>query len=68
MKIAGGREKMPRTFNGETDLSSTADRKTDEGHDGFNQNIKEKKKIERIRRQSEANLKTIQNVSGKRIR
>ena len=68
MKIAGGREKMPGTFNGETDTLNHADGKTDEGHDGFNQNIKEKKKIERIRRQSEANLKTIQNVSGKRIR
>ena len=35
---------MPRTFNRETDLSYTADGKTDEGHDGLNQNIKKKKK------------------------
>ena len=45
MKIAGGREKMPGTFNGETDTLNHADGKTDEGHDGFNQNIKEKKKL-----------------------
>ena len=34
---------MPGTFNGETDTLNHADGKTDEGHDGFNQNIKKKK-------------------------